>query len=225
MLMAAGFGARMGALTASRPKPLIPVAGRTLLDHAMAVADAAGITRRVVNTHYLGDQIAAHLQSRDVAISDESGQILETGGGLKNALPLLGSNPVLVLNTDCIFTGANPLTTLLQAWDATRMDGLLLLLPGGQARRAMPDDFILSAMGRLHRANGAAGHVYIGAQLLRTDDLAAISQPVFSLNLVWDRMIARGRLFGVVHTGGWCDVGRPDGIAEAEALLAGAADV
>ena len=225
MLMAAGFGSRMGALTSARPKPLIKVAGRALIDHALAVADEAGIARRVVNTHYLGNQIAAHLKGRNVAISDEPGQILETGGGLRKALPMLGTNPVLVLNTDGVWTGANPLTALMQAWDDDRMDGLLLVLPGDQAARTIPDDFILGADGRLQRASGVRGHVYVGAQFLRTNDLADNPDTVFSLNRVWDRMIDRGRLFGLVHHGRWCDVGRPEGIAEAEALLAGATGV
>jgi N-acetyl-alpha-D-muramate 1-phosphate uridylyltransferase len=225
MLLAAGFGTRMGALTATQPKPLIQVAGRALIDHALAVADAAGVTRRVVNTHYLGHRIATHLKGRDVAISNEPGQILETGGGLRKALPLLGSNPVLVLNTDVIWTGTNPLSALMQAWNSERMDGLLLLLPGQQVARTLPDDFTLSADGRLKRAEGARGHVYVGAQMLRTDDLADIPDAVFSLNRVWDRMIARGRLFGLAHQGRWCDVGHPEGIAAAEALLAGAARV
>ncbi len=225
MLMAAGFGTRMGALTANRPKPLISVAGRTLIDHALEVADNAGIARRVVNTHYLGDQIAAHLAGRDVMISDEPGQILETGGGLRKALPLLGTNPVLVLNTDGIWTGANPLTALIEAWDGDVMDGLLLVMPGDQAGRAIPDDFIMGTDGRLRRANGASGVVYVSAQMMRTEDLGDIPEDVFSLNRVWDRMIDRGRLYGLVHHGRWCDIGRPEGIAEAEALLAGAAGV
>jgi N-acetyl-alpha-D-muramate 1-phosphate uridylyltransferase len=225
MLLAAGFGTRMGALTATQPKPLIEVAGRALIDHALAVADGAGVTRRVVNTHYLGQRIAAHLKGRNIAISDEPGQILETGGGLRKALPLLGSNPVLMLNTDVIWTGTNPLTALMRAWNPERMDGLLLVLPGQQVARTLPDDFILCADGRLKRAEGALGHVYVGAQMLRTDDLADIPDAVFSLNRVWDRMIARGRLFGLVHQGQWCDVGHPEGIAAAEALLAGAARV
>ena len=224
MLFAAGFGTRMGALTADRPKPLIPVAGRPLIDHALALADEAGITRRVVNLHYLGDQIAAHLQGRDVALSWEAGQILETGGGLRAALPLLGSGsdsgPVLVLNTDAVWTGPNPLRQLAAAWDDETMDALLLLLPIARATgHSGASDFTLDPSGRLHRANGAAGHVYIGAHLTRTDGLAEIPGPVFSLNRLWDRMIVKGRAFGLVHPGGWYDVGRPESIAAAEALL------
>jgi N-acetyl-alpha-D-muramate 1-phosphate uridylyltransferase len=225
MLMAAGLGTRMGTLTRTRPKPLIPVAGRALIDHAMAVADGAGIMRRVVNTHYLGQQIIDHLAGRDVLISDESRMLLDTGGGLRKALPLLGTNPVLVLNTDGIWTGANPLTELIQAWDPERMDVLLLVLPSEAAARMIPDDFLMAADGRLQRANGAAGHVYVSAHITRVDELAEIPDAVFSLNRLWDRMIGKGRAFGLVHQGGWCDVGRPEGIAEAEAMLAGTASV
>ena len=226
MLFAAGFGTRMGALTATRPKPLIRVAGRALIDHALALADGAGITRRVANVHYLPDQIAAHLAGRDVALSWEKDRILETGGGLRAALPLLGGNPVATLNTDAVWTGRNPLSQLMAAWDDRRMDGLLLLLPVGQALgHGGTGDFLMAADGRLSRAQGAAGPVYLGAQILRTDGLAAIADPVFSLNRLWDQMIADGRLFGLVHDGGWCDVGHPEGITMAEDMLARHHDV
>jgi len=220
MLFAAGFGTRMGALTAARPKPLIPVAGRPLIDHALALADDAEITRIVANIHYLPDQITTHLAPRDIALSHETPAILETGGGLKAALPLLGGNPVLTLNTDAVWTGANPLTQLIAAWDSARMDGLLLLLPAARATgHSGTGDFLIDADGRLTRAKGAAGAVYLGAQMLRTAGLADITAEVFSLNLLWDRMITDGRLFGLIHDGGWCDVGRPEGIAQAETLL------
>lgn len=220
MLFAAGLGTRMGPLTATRPKPLIPVGGRALIDHALDLADAAGITRIVANSHYLPDQIEAHLAPRGIAVSRETPVILETGGGLKRALPLLGDDPVLTLNTDAVWTGRNPLVQLTAAWDGGRMDGLLLLLPVGHATgHAGTGDFLMDGDGRLARAKGAAGPVYLGAQMLRTGGLAEISEEAFSLNRLWDRMIAAGRLFGVIHDGGWCDVGRPEGIALAEALL------
>lgn len=220
MLFAAGFGTRMGALTADRPKPLIPVAGRALIDHALAIADAAGAGPRVANLHYRGDQIATHLSGRNVALSWERETILETGGGLRAALPLLGQGPVMTLNTDAVWTGQNPLIQLARAWD-DGMDALLLLLPAGQARgHGGTGDFLLDAQGRLARANGARGAVYLGAQILRTDSLAAIPEAVFSLNRVWDAMIGQGRAHGVIHQGGWCDVGHPEGIAAAEAMLA-----
>ncbi len=224
MLFAAGFGTRMGALTADRPKPLIPVAGRPLIEHALDLAGAAGIGRVVVNVHYKADQIVQHLQGRNIAIADESACILDTGGGLRAALPLLGEGAVFTLNADAVWTGANPLTQLATMWDPARMDALLLLLPVAQA--APPSgrsDFVMDAQGRLSRAGAEAGMVYLGAQIIATDGLATIPDQVFSLNRLWDGMVARGRAFGLVHRGGWCDVGHPGGIAQAEAML-GAAD-
>lgn len=216
MLFAAGFGTRMRPLTDTRPKPLVEVAGRALLDHAIALADAAGAPRIVVNAHYRADQIVAHLAGRpDIAVSVEAPEILDTGAGLRHAAPLLAAETVWTLNTDAVWTGPNPLTTLAAAWDPARMDALLLLLPRDRARgRAGPGDFV-SAGGRLSRGDGS---IYTGAQIIR---MAAVEgKPgAFSLNRVWDGAIARGRLHGVLHPGGWCDVGHPAGIAEAEAML------
>ena len=223
MLFAAGYGTRMGALTWNRPKPLIPVAGQTLLDHALAVVDAAGMVRRVVNTHYHADQIARHVAGRGVAVSQEA-RILETGGGLRAAMPLLGGSPVMTLNTDAVWTGRNALSQLAAAWD-DRMDALLLLAPVAQAAGyAGTGDFGLGPDGRLERAAGRPGLVYLGAQIIRTDLLPGIPQAAFSLNLLWDRMIADGRAYGLVHQGRWCDVGHPEGIAMAEAMLAQSGD-
>ena len=214
MIFAAGFGTRMGALTATRPKPLIEVAGRPLIDHALDLAAEAGPLRTVVNLHYLGERIAEHLARRDVALAWERGLILDTGGGLRAALPLLPEGPVYTLNPDAIWTGANPLVALREAWDPERMSALLLLgRVGGRA------DFTRDAAGRIGRAMGA-GYRYLGAQILDPAGLAGIEGDAFSLNVCWDRLIAQRRAFGIVHTGGWCDVGQPAGIAEAEALLA-----
>lgn len=221
MLFAAGFGTRMGALTANRPKPLIPVAGKALLDHALQVTDAAGVTDMAINLHYLGDQIARHLAHRTIAQSWERDRILETGGGLRAALPLLGAGPVMALNTDAVWTGANPLTQLMAAWDDDKMDALLLLLPADQALgHRGRGDFIQAEDGRISRANGAPGPVYLGAQIIRPASLLDITEPVFSLNRPWDDLIAKSRAYGVIHQGGWCDVGNPEGIQTAEALLA-----
>lgn len=220
MIFAAGFGTRMGALTADRPKPMIPVAGRPLIDHALGVGQAAGCAPVVVNLHYLGDQIAAHLRGREVRLAWERDRILDTGGGLRAALPLLGAGPVATLNADAVWTGPNPIDSLRAAWDPARMEALLLLapltaLPGARA------DFAMDTAGRLarHAVAGGPGLAYLGAQILIPDDLHAIDEPVFSLNRLWDRMIARGTLFGAIHPGGWCDVGHPAGITAAEALL------
>lgn len=223
MLFAAGKGTRMGALTTNRPKPLIKVAGRALIDHALDIAAAAQARPIVVNTHYLGDQIVAHLAHLPVAISTESDLLLETGGGLRKALPLLQSSPVMTLNSDAIWVGQNPLQELSEHWDEGRMDALLLVAAPGDAQcHTGQGDFLMDDQGRLARARGAPGLVYLGAQILRTDRLAEIPDQVFSLNLLWDRLIASRRVFGLVHQGGWCDVGRPEGIAVAEALLTGA---
>ena len=226
MLFAAGFGTRMGALTADRPKPLIPVAGRALIDHALDVAREAGVARVVVNTHYRADQIARHLAGTGVLLSHEPGQILETGGGLRQALPLLGEGPVFTLNSDAIWTGENPLSQLAAAWDGTRMDALLLLLPVARALSAAArGDFRLDGAGRLSRGDGAEDHLYLGASILNPAHLGGTKGEAFSLNRPWNRLIAAGRAYGLVHRGGWCDVGRPEGIARAEALLAGRSDV
>lgn len=220
MIFAAGFGTRMGALTADRPKPLIPVAGRALIDHALGVATGAGAERVVVNTHYRADQMAAHLAGRAVQISHEAGQILETGGGLRAALPLLGPGPVGVLNSDAIWTGANPLLELAAAWDA-RMEALLLLLPVGPDEKG---DFRLDRTGRISRGLGGEDHRYLGASILNPARLGDVAETVFSLNKPWDAMIAVGTAYGIVHQGDWCDVGRPEGIAAAEALLQAGTD-
>ncbi|MGL4235242.1 nucleotidyltransferase family protein [Tabrizicola sp.] len=220
MVFAAGFGTRMGALTADRPKPLIPVAGRALIDHALGVAEAAAADRVVVNTHYRADQMAAHLAGRGVTISHERDRILETGGGLKAALPLLGEGPVAVLNSDGIWTGANPLLELAAHWDGTRMEALLLLLPLDRTLAHGPKgDFRLDTEGRISRGTGGEDQVYIGAQIIHPARVAATPLDVFSFNHSWNEMIAAGTAYGLVHDGGWCDVGQPEGIAEAERLL------
>jgi MurNAc alpha-1-phosphate uridylyltransferase len=222
MLFAAGFGTRMGALVADRPKPLIPVAGRPLIDHALALAQEAGVRRIVANAHYRAPQIEAHLAPLGIPVSHETPHILDTGGGLRAALPLLGPGPVLALNTDAVWTGPNPLRRLLDAWD-DGMEALLLLVPRARATgHSGAGDFLLGPDGRLMRAQGAPAPVYTGAQILRTEALAEVAEAAFSLNRLWDGAIARGRAHGVVHEGGWCDVGRPEGIALAEAMLAGA---
>lgn len=225
LIFAAGFGTRMGALTADRPKPLIPVAGRPLIDHALDVARAAGVRRPVVNLHYRADQLETHLRGAAVDFSLEHGRILETGGGLRAALPLLGDGPVMVLNSDAIWTGDNPLTELAAAWDTARMDALLLLLPVTEAAaHGSVSDFRLGVDGRISRAKGAVGHVYLGASMINPDRLSHIPEDTFSLNRPWDDIIADGRAYGLVHRGGWCDVGTAEGIIAAEALLRAGSD-
>ena len=223
MLFAAGFGTRMGRLTADRPKPLIEVAGKPLIDHALELGVQARATPIVANLHYLPDQLAAHLKLQGVHLSWERDQILETGGGLKAALPLLGDGPTLTLNTDAVWTGENPLSQLMQGWDEERMDILFLLLPADRAKSASGrSDFVMDADGRVEWAKGRDGYHYLGAQIVHPRVLAEETEAAFSLHRPWTRAMTEARAFGIVHKGDWCDVGHPEGIAEAEALLANA---
>jgi len=218
MLFAAGFGTRMGALTKTRPKPLIEVASRPLIDHTLDLVDDLRPDRVVANLHYLPDQLEAHLAPRNVLISREEPDILETGGGLRAALPLLGSGPVFTLNTDAIWSGPNPLTLLRAAWDPDRMDALLMCVPTGQTiGHAGAGDFTADEAGRIIRGPGLT---YGGAQIMKTEGLMAVPEKAFSLNLLWNRMQKQGRLFALSYPGRWCDVGRPEGIALAEGLIA-----
>lgn len=220
MLFAAGFGTRMGALTAHRPKPLIPVAGKPLIDHAMDVAAGAGVTKIVVNLHYLGDQLADHLGNR-TGVSWERGCILDTGGGLKAALPMLGDGAVLTLNTDAIWTGSNPLEQLMDAWDGDRMDVLFLTLPAAKARSATGrSDFVMDTDGGIDWAKGRDGVLYLGAQMIHPRLVAEVPDTAFSLHGPWTTAMDAGRAYGITHQGDWCDVGHPHGIVEAEQMLA-----
>lgn len=216
MLFAAGFGTRMGALTATCPKPLIKVAGKALIDHALDIVDATNLNTVVANSHYLPEMLADHLVDRNVILSYEP-EILETGGGLRHALPLLGNGAVFTLNTDAVWTGNNPLETLRIAWDPEKMDALLLLVPPENARGYTRDgDFLQATDGTIKRGPGM---VYSGAQIIKTDGLENIHDSKFSLHALWDQMYENGRIFGVIHSGGWCDVGTPAGITIAETML------
>lgn len=218
MIFAAGKGTRMAPLTDTIPKPLIEVAGRKLLDRALDLGRDAGVQRVVVNTHYLGQQIRDHLRGSDVGISDESDALLETGGGLRKALPMLGDGSVITLNPDVIWTGPNPLSALQMAWDPQRMDALLMLVPHDRARgRIGPGDFSIDHTGRIDRKGDL---VYAGCQIVSPERLAEIRDDAFSLNKLWDLLIADGRAYGITHPGGWCDLGRPETIPLAEAMLA-----
>ena len=219
MIFAAGLGTRMRPLTDLRPKPLIEVAGRTLLDRALDLGHEVEARPVVVNTHYLGAQIIHHLAGQDIAISNEAGEILDTGGGLKHALPLLAPDgPVMTLNPDVVFTGPNPLASLLAAW-RDDMDALLAVIPLDRATaRKGGGDFSIGDDGRISRKGD---FVYAGAQIIRPERLAQIPERVFSLNALWDLLIAEGRAHAMVHQGGWCDVGSPDAIPMAEAMLNG----
>ncbi len=225
MVFAAGFGTRMGSLTRDRPKPMLRVAGRPLIDHALEQVRGAGVSRIVVNVHYLPEQIERHLAPMpDVTVVREEPEILETGGGLRNALALLGRAPVFTLNTDYAWSGANALAALAAAWEPDRMDGLLLMLPRGRAEGHDGDgDFRLMDDGRLAppQPGGPEALVYTGAQIIRTARLAEIPETVFSVTRLWDMLCAEGRLYGTVYAGRWVDVGQPEGIDLADRMLRG----
>jgi MurNAc alpha-1-phosphate uridylyltransferase len=228
MLLAAGLGKRMRPLTATRPKPLVEVAGQSLLDHALGHVRAAGVTRAVINVHYLADALEAHVRRHthglDITISDERAVLLETGGGVAKALPLLGEKPFYVINTDNFWLDGpvDALRLLAHRWDDTVMDALLLVVPLARATaHGGPGDFHMDASGSLIRRQPrrVAPFVYTGVQLVSPRFVADAPDGAFSMNLLWDRAIAAKRCFGFVHQGLWCDVGTPANIAIAEDML------
>jgi MurNAc alpha-1-phosphate uridylyltransferase len=228
MIMAAGLGKRMRPLTATRPKPLIEVAGRALLDHVLDRLRAAGVKKVVVNVHYLADAVEAHLQSRDhgleYAISDERGLLMETGGGLVQAADLIDSDPFLAVNSDNYWVDgpADTLKLLASHWDGSKMDALLLLVPLARAQnhRGM-GDFHMDRQGRVRRREKGrvAPFVFTGIQMLSKQLLRDAPGGPFSTNILWDRAIEEGRCFGAVHQGLWFDVGTPNSIKLTESAL------
>jgi MurNAc alpha-1-phosphate uridylyltransferase len=224
MVMAAGLGKRMRPLTATRPKPLVRVAGKPLIDHSLDRIAAAGIPHVVVNVHYLADALEAHLAAQkrpfSIAISDERAQLLETGGGMVRALPQLRGDPILIVNSDNIWTDGpqDSIQHLARHWDGDRMDALLLVIRQASATgNGGRGDFHMDPAGRLARRKPGhvAPFVYTGIQL------ADAPEGAFSTNILWDRAIAAGRLFGLSHMGQWFDVGTPAAIAPTEAALNG----
>jgi MurNAc alpha-1-phosphate uridylyltransferase len=228
MIMAAGLGKRMRPLTATRPKPLIEVSGKALLDHVLEKLRAAGVEKVVVNVHYLADALEAHLASRDhgleVVISDERNQLMETGGGLIQALPLIDCDPFLALNSDNLWIDgpADTVKLLASQWDDARMDALLLLVPQARAlnNKGM-GDFHMDRTGRLRRRERShvAPFVFTGIQMVSKRLLRDAPGGPFSTNVLWDRAIEEGRAFGAVHQGLWFDVGTPQSIPMTEAAL------
>ena len=228
MLMAAGLGKRMRPLTETRPKPLVKVAGKALMDHALDRLAAGGIKTVVVNVHYLADTVEAHLRTRkdmDFRISDERAKLLETGGGLIHARPLLGDKPFICANSDNLWIDgpAETLGMMQRLWDPERMDALLLLVPLARANcHSGPGDFHMDANGRLTRRKTAhvAPFVFTGVQILSPRLLVDPPADVFSTNIFWNRAIEAGRLYGAVHQGLWFDVGTPQAIPVVESMIA-----
>jgi MurNAc alpha-1-phosphate uridylyltransferase len=229
MVMAAGVGSRMRPLTDTRPKVLIEVGGKTLIDHMLDRLADDGVGQAVVNVHHLADQVESHLAKRTkprIVISDERTLLLETGGGLVKARAHLGERPIFVCNSDSVWLedpGATPaLAQLRAAWDGSKMDALLLLarldrtlgFPG-------PGDFHLLPDGRLKRRapDPRSDYAYMGVQIFDPRQLEGHAVEPFSTNRFWDESLAKGRLYGLVLQGDWMHVGDPQAMKDAEAKL------
>ncbi len=230
MIMGAGLGERMRPLTDDKPKPLVTVGGKTLIDHSIDRLVAAGVTLVVVNLHYKAAMLKAHLAKRqdvEILFSDETEQLLDTGGGVVRAMPHFGGRSFFVLNSDSIWieNGTPALSAMLAQWDEARMDGLLLL---ADMKTALgyegTGDFALKPNGHLIRARDARTgdkvYAYPGVQIVQPHLFAGAPQGAFSTNIMWDRAIAQKRLSGTVMDGIWLHVGTPEARDEAEATLA-----
>jgi len=228
MVMAAGLGKRMRPLTESRPKPLVELAGKPLIDHVLDRLRAAGVKKAVVNVHYLADLLEDHLsrvEGLETVVSDERDQLLETGGGLVRAEPLLDCDPFRAVNSgnfwiDGPFVG---LSQLASQWRDGEMDELLLLVPQARAgNHSGSGDFHMDGAGRLSRrkAGHVAPFVFTGIQMIAKRLLRDSPEGAFSTNILWDRAIEEGRCFGAVHQGLWFDVGTPAAIPATEAAIA-----
>jgi MurNAc alpha-1-phosphate uridylyltransferase len=228
MVLAAGLGLRMRPLTENRPKPLVPVAGKALIDHVLDKLAEAGVARAVVNVHYLPDAMEAHLAGRHVpkvTISDERGLLMETGGGMARALPLL-PDPFFAVNADNLWIDGtrNVFDELSRAWNPKAMDALLLLVPHTGAHNSRgKGDFTMDPAGRLarRRAGRIAPFIFTGVQLVSHQLLRDVPEGPFSTNVLWNRAIEDGRLYGLRFTGEWFEVGDPEAIAPTEAALQG----
>jgi len=228
MVLAAGLGLRMRPLTLERPKPLIKVAGRTMLDYALDRLVDAGVRRAVVNTHYLGGMIADHLADRnkpEIILSDEP-EALETGGGVRAALDHLGDEPFYVVNADIVWLDGpgSALRQMAALWDPERMDALLLLNPTASAiGYDGAGDYFIEPDGVLRRRAEfeIAPQVYAGVQIVKPELYRDPSLPPgkFSNNRIWDKAQSTGRLFGTRHDGLWFHVGTPGALAEAEEII------
>lgn len=232
MVLAAGLGRRMRPFTDTMPKPMVPLAGRPLIDHTLDRLAETGIKRAVVNVHYKAEVLEAHIEARQSAglgpqikISDERGLLLETGGGVVKALPLLGERPFLICNSDTTWveTEVRNLERVIAGWDAARMDSLMLLAKRERSLGYSGEgDFHIAADGRLARrgADETSPYVFTGVSIADPRMFADVPQGRFSLNLVWDRAIASNRLYGMVLDGWWMHVGTPPALLDAELFIA-----
>ncbi|NHK28280.1 nucleotidyltransferase family protein [Parvularcula flava] len=230
MVLAAGLGTRMRPLTDNCPKPLIPVAGKPLIDYVLDRFFAAGVEKAVVNVHYLAEQLEDHLDKRTVPrtiISDERAAPMETGGALIQAAPVLGTDPIYCTNTDAILLDSGEeeaCSRLANGWRDDEMDVMLLLCPVEQASGYDGDgDFILDEEGRVHWPShdpSAVKYVFTGLQVIHPRLFAEEALRKVSTRAFWDKAMAEGRMFGLIHDGPWMHVGDPEGLKQAEKRLA-----
>ena len=223
MILAAGLGTRMKPLTDTLPKPLVEVAGGTLIDHVLDRLEQAGIAHVVVNTHHLADQLEKHLGGRgspDIEFSREQ-ELLETGGGIAKALPLLGQDAFYAVNSDAFWLNGpyDVLRRMAETWDDDAMDGLLLLHSTVEAYGYSGlGDFCAGGDGLLSRRpeGEVSPWLFTGVQILHPRLFEGAPKDAFSLNVLYDRAMENGRLYGAVHDGEWFHVGTPEGLQEAE---------
>ena len=229
IVLSAGRGTRMAPLNGGTvPKPLVRLGGKALIDHVLDRHKAAGIARAVVNVHHKADLIEAHLRGRRaprIEISDERDRLLDTGGGVKHALPRLGAGPFLIHNSDSVWiegVGSN-LARLFEAWDGERMDCLMLVALTSQSLGySGRGDFAFEADGRIRRRveREVVPFAFTGVSLAHPRLLDGSPDGAFSLNVVWDKAIAKERAFGLRLEGTWMHVGSPEALAQAEQRLA-----
>lgn len=230
MVFAAGLGTRMRPLTDRTPKPLVSIAGRTLIDRALDDFAQAGVATAIVNVHHLADQIETHLADRArprIVISDERARLLDQGGGVKKVLPLIGDKPFFICNTDAFWVGAaqSNILALAEAWDAEKMDVALLLAPTlGSVGVDWDGDFDLDSESRIMRRDGPKPYVYAGVGLMKPQLFANAADDVFKLAPFFFNAAQEGRLYGVVSSGLWLHVGTIAAIAEAEMAIAARRD-
>jgi MurNAc alpha-1-phosphate uridylyltransferase len=228
MVLSAGLGKRMRPLTARQPKPLVRVAGKALIDHVLDKLAIAGVAKAVVNVHYLPDALESHLEAREtpkVTISDERKLLLETGGGMAKALPLL-PDPFFAVNADNLWMDGpcDVFHELSAAWNPELMDALLVVVSHSAAHNfSGKGDFTMDPLGRLARRSSGrvAPFIYTGIQLVSHRLLREAPEGPFSTNILWSRAMEEGRLFGLRFTGEWFEVGEPGAIAPTEAALKG----
>jgi MurNAc alpha-1-phosphate uridylyltransferase len=236
MVLAAGLGTRMRPLTDDRPKALVEVGGKALIDHMLDRLAAAGVETAVVNVHYFADRLEAHLAARTargvgprIVISDERPQALETGGGVKHALPLLGDDPVFVANIDSVWIehGASAVDAVARAWDPATMDVCLMLAPTAASLGFhdsgdvfLGEDGPKAGVVRFKSPGEPAPLVYVGVHICKPSIVANGPDGPFSLTPIWKTLAAEGRVHGVAPEGLWMHVGDPGAVVAAEAELA-----